>query len=132
MNRNFALIGIAVLLMSGSGAWADVNETTIRLMGAADDELPVAVTNEISLPAALSVNSVAGDKAVAGVKAKDGLETANENRMKRRLETAELARDSAAEMAYGAAESRDNNDRSGGRPDPPEHPGTTPEPPGGA
>ena len=131
MNRNFALIGIAVSLMSSSGAWAGGHDTTIRLMGPANAELPEAVTNEISLPAALSVNSVAGDKAVAGVKAKDGLDTANENRMKRRLETAELARDSAAEMVYGAAQSRDNNDRSGGRSDPPERP-DTPGPPEGA
>ena len=128
MNRNFALIGIAVLLMSGSGAWADEHETTIRLMGAADDELPFAVTKEISLPDALSVNSA------AVVNAASGLETANENRSSRRqtgLSTAEAARESAAEMADGAAESRENNDRSGGRSDRPERP-ETPGPPGGA
>ena len=128
MNRNFALIGIAVLLMSGSGAWAEEHETTIRLMGAADDELPFVVTKEISLPDALSVNSA------AVVNAASGLKTANENRMRRLetgLSTAEAARDSVAEMADAAAESRDNNDRSGGRSDPPERP-DMPGPPGGA
>ena len=42
MNRKFALTGTALLLMSGSVAWADEHETTIRLMGPADAELPDA------------------------------------------------------------------------------------------
>ena len=119
MNSKFALIGTAVLLMSSSGAWADEHETTIRLMSAADAELPAAVTKEISLPDALAVNSVAVEKALRGLK------TANENRTSGReagLSKAEAARESAAEMADGAAETRENNGRSGDHPDRPDRP----------
>ncbi len=128
MNRKFALIGTAVLLMSSNGAWADENETTIRLMGAADDALPGAVTKEISLPDAFAEDSVAVENATRG------LATANENRTRREtgLSTAEEARERAAEMADGAAETRENNGR-GDRPDPPGRPGPPgpPGPPGG-
>jgi hypothetical protein len=128
MNEKFALVGTAVLLMSGSGAWADDHETTIRLMGAADAELPDAVTKEISLPDALAEDSAAVANAARG------LETANENRMTRRdngLSTAEAARERAAEMSDGAAENRENNGRSGERPDRPDRPEPA-GPPGGA
>ena len=127
MNRKFALIGTAVLLMSNSGAWAEEHETTIRLMGAADAELPGAVTKEIALPDALAEDSMAVAKAARG------LETANEKRMSRReagLSKAEAAREHAAEMADGAAENRENNGRSGDRPDRPDRP-QPPGPPGG-
>ena len=127
MNRKFALVGTAVLLMSGSGAWADEHETTIRLMGAADAELPGAVTKELSLPDTLAEDSA------AIVNAARGLKTANENRTRRResgLSKAEAAREHAAEMADGAAENRENNGRSGDRSNPPDRP--EPQgPPGG-
>lgn len=128
MNRKFALIGTVVLLMSGSGAWAQDHETTIRLMGPADAELPGVVTNEISLPDALAVDSAAVENAARG------LGTANDNRMMRRnngLSTAEEARDRAAEMVDGVAESRENNGRSGDRPERPDRPEPA-GPPGGA
>lgn len=129
MNRKFALIGIAVLLMSSSGAWADDDGTTIRLMGPANAELPEAVTKEISLPDTLAEDS----EAVANAAAARGLETANDNRMNRReegLSQADVARENVAEMADGAAENRENNGR-GDRPDPPGRP-DLPGPPGGA
>ncbi len=118
MNRKFALIGTAVLLMSSSGAWADEHETTIRLMGPADAEFPGAVTKEISLPDALAENSMAVAEAARG------LEMANEKRTSGReagLSKADAAREDAAEMADGAAENRQNDGR-GDRPDPPNRP----------
>lgn len=129
MNRKFALIGTAVLLMSGSGAWAD-GETTIRLMGVPNAELPGEVTKEISLPYTLIEDLAAVEKAMAVEKSAGGLDTANRNRMTNRedgLSTADAARESAAEMVDAAAESRQNNER-GERPERPDPAG----PPGGA
>lgn len=128
MNRKFALIGIAVLLMSNSGAWAGEHDTTIRLMGPANAELPDAVMKEISLPdALLALDSVVVDKALLG------LETANDPTFRRDagLSKAEAARDRTAELVDGAAENRENNGRSGDRPDPPPDRPDPPGPPGG-
>ena len=105
--------------MSSRGALADGNETSIRLMGAADAELPGAVTNEISLPAALSVDSVAFEKA------KNGLETANYNRTIGRetgLSNADTARENAAENRANNSRSEDRSDGTD-RPDPQGPPG---------
>ena len=125
------LIGTIALLMSFGGAWAQDNdedaEATIRLMGAAEAELPDAVTKEISLPDSVAEDSAAVENAARG------LETANENRMRREegLTTADEAREHGAEMAEEAMENRENRGRSGDRPDTPEPP-TPPGPPGGS
>jgi hypothetical protein len=56
MNRNLVWIIIIASSFGYSSAWAqddaggDEAETTIRLMGAAEAELPDAVTKEIALP----------------------------------------------------------------------------------
>jgi hypothetical protein len=136
MNRKHVLIGIIALLISYGGAWAQEGEgdedaeATIRLMGAAEAELPDAVTKEISLPESVTEDSAAVENAASG------LDTANENRMRREegLATADEARERGAEMANEAKENRENRGRSEDRPDPPDDPGSPspPGPPGGA
>lgn len=97
MNTKLAWVIGASLLFGFSNAWTqDDDETTIRLMGAAEAELPDAVTEDIVLP---------GDADEEAVKnAKDGLDTANENRkrMEDGLATADEARANAADMAEDA------------------------------
>lgn len=115
----------ATLLLGSSIAWAaDDSDTaeaelTIRLMGAADAELPEAVTKEISLPEAVTEDSAAVENAAKG------LETANENRMRREkgLERADEARERGAEMADEAQDNRENRGRSEDHPQPPDQPG---------
>jgi hypothetical protein len=134
MNRNLVWIIIIASSFGYSSAWAqddaggDEAETTIRLMGAAEAELPDAVTKEIALPALFSEDSVAVEKAQAG------MDTANENRQRREagLATADEASQSGAELAEDARENRENRGRSednvpDGTPGPPDNPG----PPGG-
>ena len=57
MNSKYMLICTITLLLSFSTAWTQDSEeeaeATIRLMGAAEAELPDAVTREIVLPAHL-------------------------------------------------------------------------------
>jgi hypothetical protein len=135
MNRKTILVGTIVLLGSYSSAWTQDTggdedaEATIRLMGAADAELPDAVIKKISLPESVSEDSAAVENAA------QGLETANENRMRREegLTTADEARERGAEMAEDAMENTENRGRSDDlpdRPDVPELP-TPPGPPGG-
>ena len=134
MNRKFAWIYIVVLIFGYSSAWAqdagtgDEAETTIRLMGVAEAELPDAVTKEIVLPESVPEDSAAVENAQAG------LDTANENRARREegLATADEASQRGAEMAEEALENRENRGRSednmpGGTPGIPDNPG----PPGG-
>jgi hypothetical protein len=131
MNRKFAWIYTVVLLMGFGSAWAqdeaDEAETTIRLMGAAEAELPDAVTADIALPDSLPEDSAAVANAQAGI------DTANENRQRREdgLSTADGARERAAEMAEEALENRENRGRSEDRPETPDLPETpeVPQPP---
>jgi hypothetical protein len=110
------------LLLSANVAWAadgDEAESTIRLMGAAEAELPDAVTKEITLPEVVAVDSAAVENA------ERGLETANENRQRREegLSQADEARERGADMAGDAQDSRENRGRSEDRPEPPANPG---------
>ena len=124
------------LLVSAGNAWTQDSddtedaEATIRLMGAAEAELPDAVTKEISLPDAV------GDDSAAVKNAARGLETANENRQRREkgLTTADEARERGSEMASDAMENRENRGRSDNLPDRPDvpEPPNPPGPPGGA
>jgi hypothetical protein len=131
MNRKTMLVGTIVLLGSYSSSWtqetgADEDaEATIRLMGAAEVELPDAVTKEISLPESIAEDSAAVENAA------HGLETANENRMRREegLTTADEARQRGAEMAEDAMENRENRGRSDDLPERPDVP-EPPTPPG--
>ena len=98
-------------------------------MGAAEAELPDAVTKEISLPDSFSEDSAAAENAARG------LEQANRNRMRREegLSKADDAREHGADMAEQAKENRENRGRSEDRPERPEVPETPgPQgPPGG-
>lgn len=125
MDRKFIWTWIAVLTFSFGSALAQDDgadaETTIRLMGAAEAELPDAVTKEIALPESVPVDTAAVENAASGPA------TANENRARREngLETADAAQERGAEMADDASENRENRGRSEeNRPDDP------PEPPG--
>ena len=136
MNRKFLLLGATALLMSFGSAWTQETEggeeveSTIRLMGAAEAELPDAVTKEISLPESVTEDSAAVENAARG------LENANENRMRREegLSTADQARERGAEMAKEAMENRENRGRSEDHPEPPDdpEPANPPGPPGGS
>jgi hypothetical protein len=136
MNKKSILVSAIALLLSFGSAWSqdDVTETeaeaTIRLMGAAEAELPDAVTKEITLPDSVSEDSAAVENAARG------LETANENRLRREngLATADEARERGAEMAEDAMENRESRGRSDDLPDRPDvpEPPTPPGPPGDA
>ena len=100
----------------------DPAETTIRLMGVAEAELPEAVTKEITLPPAAIENSAAIKNA------ERGLATADENRDRREngLSRADEAREHGEAMADEAAQNRENRGRSDDRPSPPEPPNGPP------
>jgi hypothetical protein len=133
MNRKFAWIYTVVFLMGFGSAWAqdegDEAEATIRLMGAAEAELPNAVTADIALPDSLPEDSEAVENAQAGI------DTANENRQRREdgLTTADGARERGSEMAEEALENRENRGRSEDRPETPDVPEIpeVPQPPTG-
>jgi hypothetical protein len=119
MNIRKMVICYTALLLSANVAWAldgDEAESTIRLMGAADAELPEAVIKEIRLPEAIAEDSAAVDNAARG------LETANENRQRREAGPAQAdeARDRGADMADEAQKNRESRGRSEDRPDPPD------------
>jgi len=136
-NRTIACLLGTALLFGAGGAWAQDNdiddaETTIRLMGEAEAELPDAVTRDIVLPDA------AGEDSEAVENARRGLETANENRARREhgLATASEARDRAADMAEEARENVEDRGRAEdlpvdvpGRPDLPDTPPDLPDVP---
>ncbi len=140
MNRKYVLIGTVTMLLGFGSAWAQESEeeaeTTIRLMGAADAELPDAVTKVISLPGSMTEDAEAVANATAVENSAQGIATANENRLRREegLTTADEARAQGAEMAGEAMENRENRGRSGDLPQRPEtpQPPTPPGPPGGA
>ena len=122
MNIRKMIICCTALLLSANLAWAldgDEAESTIRLMGAAEAELPEAVTKEITLPEAVAEDSAAVDNAARG------METANENRQRREegLAQADEARERGADMADEAHKNRENRGRSEDRPTPPVDPG---------
>jgi hypothetical protein len=135
MNRKTMLVGTIVLLGSYGSAWTQDTggdedaEATIRLMGAAEAELPDAVTKEISLPESKTEDSADVENPA------QVLETANKNRLRREegLTTADEARERGAEMAKDAMENRENRGRSDDLPDRPDvpEPPTPPGPPGG-
>lgn len=114
----------ALLLFTGAGWAADENaEATIRLMGAAEAELPDAVTKQISIPLEL-MNANAETQQRAVDKAEKGLINANERPEpgeKGQLQ-ADDARDRGAEMSEKARENREDRGRSEDRPEPPQGP----------
>jgi hypothetical protein len=119
-------LAAAALLLSANPAWTadeaddDSAESTIRLMGAAEVELPEAVTKEIMLPESLREDFKSVEKAA------NGLETANKNRERREsgLSNADEARERGENRADEAKENRENRGRSEEhRPDPPSNPG---------
>lgn len=129
--RTFGVgLSVLCLLMSVSIVHAqdvdsdaeDPAETTIRLMGVAEAELPEAVTREITLPPAAIENSAAVENA------ERGLATAKENRDRREngLSSADEARERGEAMADEAAQNRENRGRSDDRPSPPEPPNGPP------
>ena len=125
------LTAAALLFFSSAGWTADDDaEATIRLMGAAEAELPEAVTKQISIPIELmQASDEAQQRAVEN--SEKGLDKAHErkeHRDKGQMQ-AEDARDRNSEMSEKAKENRENKGRSEDRPEPPDGP---PEgPPGG-
>jgi hypothetical protein len=128
------LLGLSTLVLSANvvlaqeddaGA-ADPAESTIRLMGAAEAELPEAVTKEIMLPPAAIENSAAVEKA------ERGSQKANENRDRSEngLSRADEAREHGAEMSEEARKNRENRGRFEDRPTPPDRPEPPKGPPG--
>jgi hypothetical protein len=121
MNIRKMIICYTALLLSANVAWAldgDEAESTIRLMGAAEAALPEAVTKEITLPAAVTEDSAAIEKATRG------MDTANENRQRREagLAQADEARERRSDRADEARDNRENRGRSDDRPEPPVDP----------
>lgn len=123
--KTLALTATTLLLTANVGWTADETdgdsaESTIRLMGAAEAELPEAITKEIMLPKSLREDSKAVEKAA------NGLETANQNKQRRKSgpSQADEARERGAEMADEAKNNRESRGRSEeDRPDPPSNPG---------
>lgn len=121
MNIKKLTIWCTALLLTANVAWAedgDEAESTIRLMGAAEAQLPESVTKQISLPAAVSEDSAAVEKAARG------LDKANENRQRRGkgLSQADEARERGSDRADEAHDNRENRGRSEDRPEPPANP----------
>jgi len=122
MNIKKMIICCTALLLSANVVWAEDGneaESTIRLMGAAEAELPEAVTKEITLPKAVAEDPAAVNSA------ESRLETANENRQRREkgLLQADEARERGSDRADEAHDNRENRGRSEDRPEPPDNPG---------
>jgi len=122
MNIRKLIICCTALLLGANVAWAldgDEAESTIRLMDAAEAELPEAVTKEITLPEAASEDSAAVTNTEREMK------TANKNRQRRKegLLQADEARERSSNMANEAQDNRESRGRSGDRPEPPVDPG---------
>ena len=134
IRKLFLGMGILCLLLSTSVVLAqedddsatDPAEATIRLMDAAEAELPETVTNEIRLPPAAVENAKAVENAERGLQR--GRE--NRNRRENGLSRADEAREHGAEMAEEARQNRENRGRFKDRPTPPNPPGP-PDPPNG-
>ena len=109
---------------------ADPAESTIRLMGAAEADLPDAVTKDIELPPAMRVNEQAVEKASRGHELANG----NRERRQQGLSRADEARDKGNDISEQAKDNRENRGRfenPPGRPDgPPEPPERPNGPPG--
>lgn len=117
------LTAMALMLLSSAGWTADDDsEATIRLMGAAEAELPEAVTKEITLPDHLLE---ADDQVRAVEKAQKGLDQANgrHERREKGQQQAEEARARSSEMSEKAKENREIHSRS---PEPPKGPPDSP------
>ncbi len=126
LSGGFLLLGAGAALAQDTSA-DDPAESTIRLMGAAEAELPDAVTKDIKLPPAMGIKEKAVDKASRGQ------ERANENRERRQqgLDKADEAREKGNEISEQAKQNRENRGRfenPPGRPDgPPEPPRRPPQ-----
>lgn len=119
ITRKATVTGLAILFSAGAVFAQDDEgdlEGTIRLMGAAEAELPDAVTKEIALP-----DNIAEDSEAVEASA-EGLATANEARQNRETglsiadqargnAAADDARDNAADMAESARENAENRSR---------------------
>lgn len=127
-------VSFVCILMSASVVLAqedeidDVAESTIRLMGAAEAELPEAVTKDIKLPPSLGVDSRAVERASRGQ------ERANKNRERREqgLNKADEAREKGNDISEQAKQNRENRGRfkePPGRPDGPPGPPDRPRGP---
>ncbi len=127
MNTRILIPALIALMGVSAGAWADKpddGEVTIRLMPAAEVELPAAVTNPIELPSHLRVEDAKQAEKLG--RAKQALEDATANRNKGRdhgLSHADEAREQAQDMADNANAKNENRGRSEDRPDPPDPPG---------
>ena len=122
--RQLTLIAAALMLFSSAGWTADDDgEATIRLMGAAEAELPDAVTKQITIPEHLMKAGVDMQQRTVE-KAEKGLKNANERNERREKgqSHAEEARDRGAEMSEKARENRENRGRSEDRPERPDGP----------
>lgn len=122
MKMKTILAVITALILTSGVSWSadgDEAESTIRLMGAAEANLPEAVTKNITLPAAVAEDTAAVEKAVSG------LANADENRQRREkgLSQADDARERGAEIADEAQDNRESRGRSEDRPEPPSNPG---------
>ena len=130
----FLGLGILCLLLSASVVLAqeddasaeDPAEATIRLMGAAEAEVPEAVTKEITLPPAAIENPAAVENSARGLQKARANREGRENGLSR----ADEAREHGAEMAEEARKNRENRGRFEDRPTPPDPPGP-PDPPQG-
>ena len=129
MNSKILVPAVFVLMGVGASAWADDDdaEATIRLMGAAEVELPEAVTKKISLPDHLRVRNA--DQAATVEQAK-GHDKANERLEKREqgLSQADRVREHGADMSEKAKEARENSSRGKEPPEPPDRPETPNQP----
>lgn len=108
----------------------DVAESTIRLMGASEAELPDAVTKDIKLPPSLGVNNKAVENASRGLERAQ----ANRDRREQGLKKADEAREKGNEISEQAKQNRENRsrfDEPPGRPDdlpgPPDRPRGPPQ-----
>ena len=126
----FVTLTAAALLLFSSAGWTadDDSEATIRLMGAAEAELPDAVTKQISIPEDLMQ---ASDDAIQRAKdnSLNGMNKAHERKERREKGQmqAEDARERNAEMSEKTKETREAKGRANDdRPEPPETPETPP------
>jgi hypothetical protein len=122
MNARKLIICCTALMLSANVVWAeegDEAESTIRLMGAAEAELPEAVTKEITLPPAAVEDSAAVENAKRGLYNANGKGQGRE----KSLSQADEARESGSDRADEAHDNRENRRRSEDRPEQPDNPG---------
>lgn len=109
------LLGPGIAWTQEEGSDEEEADTTIRLMGAAEAEVPAVVTDLIVLP----------ENAADDNEGQNGIDQANLNRVRREegLLTADDAREQGAEIAEDAMDNQESRGRSEDRPEPPENPG---------